>query len=413
MKEVFREVSQARASDGCVIAVTREDLARLPQWRGAFANQRKDWRYYEIVEDTLHQGFDHRYFILTDTAGAPCAIQPYFILDQDILAGSGERMRRLAEAIRKVFPRFMVMRTLMLGCAAGEGHLDAADEAARSRNARVLADAVPKQARKERASLVVLKEFPAEYRASLESFLEQGFTRIPSMPMVRLDLGFADFDDYLKRGIGASMRAHFRKNTRIWEAAAPIEMSVVNDASPYIDEIYPLYLQMFERSKLRFERLTKDYFARIGRDMPDKARFFIWRQDGKAVAFNLCLVQDDTICCEYAGLDYTVALDLHLYYYVFRDVVSWAIANGYKRFLGGSLSYDPKRRLRFLLHPLDLYVRHTSPVANAVLRHVLPLLAPTRSDGVLPRFANYAELWGGPEKTNSVVSGGVAAAMES
>ena len=53
--------------------------------------------------------------------------------------------------------------------------------------------------------------------------------------------------------------------------------------------------------------------------MPDRARFFIWRQDGKMIAFALCLVHGDTIYDECLGLDYSVALDLHLYFYTMRD----------------------------------------------------------------------------------------------
>ena len=32
-----------------------------------------------------------------------------------------------------------------------------------------------------------------------------------------------------------------------------------------IDEIYPLYLQVHARSKLHFEKLTPEYFCRLGR----------------------------------------------------------------------------------------------------------------------------------------------------
>jgi hypothetical protein len=190
------------------------------------------------------------------------------------------------------------------------------------------------------------------------------------------------------------MRAHLRRNFRATEREEPIRMSVFTDATPIVDEIYPLYLQVYERSTLRFEMLTKDYLSEIGRIMPDKVRFFVWRQSGKVVAFSLSMVQDDTICNEYLGLDYAIALDLHLYFYIFRDIINWAIANGYKHCLSSSLGYDPKLHLRFQLHPLDLYVRHTSGVLNLFLKWLLPFLEPTRYDKTLPRFANYAELWG-------------------
>lgn len=153
----------------------------------------------------------------------------------------------------------------------------------------------------------------------------------------------------MKRGISRGMRAQLRRNFRAIARAAPIEMSVVNDAAPIVDDIYPLYLQVYERSSLRFEKLTKDNLCQIGQVMPDKVRFFVWRQSGKTIAFSLSMVQDDTICNEYLGLDYAVALDLHLYFYIFRDIMTWAIAKGYRGCLSSSLSYDPKWPLRFQL----------------------------------------------------------------
>ena len=108
------------------------------------------------------------------------------------------------------------------------------------------------------------------------------------------------------------------------------------------------------------------------------------------------MVQGDTIYDEYIGLDYSVALDLHLYHYTFRDIVGWAMANGYKWYCSTGLNYDPKLHLKCKLAPLDLYVRHTSPAVNAMLKMILPLLDPVRYDKNLRRFGNYDELWNNP-----------------
>jgi predicted N-acyltransferase len=140
--------------------------------------------------------------------------------------------------------------------------------------------------------------------------------------------------------------------------------------------------------------LTKDYFCGIGRAMPERVRFFLWRQKGRLVAFTLCMLHDDAMYAEYIGLDYSLALDLHLYHYAVRDMISWAMAQGNKWFRSSGLNYDPKLHLRHQLDPVDLYVRHTSPIANAFLKQVLPLIAPTRYDRTLKKFSNYDELLG-------------------
>ncbi len=35
------------------------------------------------------------------------------------------------------------------------------------------------------------------------------------------------------------------------------------------------------------------------------------------------MIHDITFYAEYIGLDYGVALDLHLYHWMYRDMVSW------------------------------------------------------------------------------------------
>jgi hypothetical protein len=105
------------------------------------------------------------------------------------------------------------------------------------------------------------------------------------------------------------------------------------------------------------------------------------------------MIEGDALYTEYIGLDYSVAFDLHLYHYAVRDMTSWAIANGYKWLRSSGLNYDPKLHLRHLLDPIDLYVRHTSPVTNIVLKRILPLIEPTRYDPTLKKFSNYDELW--------------------
>jgi len=378
--------------DGTIRIATRTELANSTHWPSVFAQERKDRRYYELLEDTLKDGFTYGYLVI-EPRGGPITIQPYFLLDQDLLAGLGTYLKRLITGVRRLWPRFMYARTLMLGCVAGEGHLDG-DEASQSATAGLLGHLLPRVARDLNCALIVLKEFPAKYRKPLRSLLTAGFARVPSMPMTTLAIAYTDFNDYLSKNLSPGTRAKTRRKLREAERAEPpITMSIVADATPIIDDIYPLYEKVFDRSPLQFEKLTRQFLCEIGRRMPDKVRFFVWRQDRRIIAFGLCMVQGDSISHDYVGFDYAVAFELNLYYRVFHDIISWAIANGYTRFYSGSLNYDPKWHLRQSLYPIDLYVRHTSGPVNALLRRVLPLLEPTRSDPILPNFDNYRDLW--------------------
>lgn len=389
-----RQIEQSSGNgDGgpfTVRMVDRNDFHDSVCWRSAFAGQRKDRRHYEILEDTAANGFDYRYFAIYDADSRIRAIQPFFIACQDMLQGVGPL--RLVELIRLAFPRFLTFRMLMVGCSAGEAYLYASNTMPAYLTAAILADAITPLARRLRTPMILLKEFPVSERPATAPFTKAGFVRIPSMPMTRLNIGYDSFESYVATALNCATRRKLRKKLRA-SASAGIEVSVVTDVALHLDEIYPLYLQVYERSKLHFEKLPRNYFSRVGQDMGDIVRFFIWRHRGKAVAFSMCMMQDDSLYAEYVGFDYAVALDLHLYHYIVRDMIAWAIAHRFKWFRSSSLNYDPKLHMRHDLDPLDLYVRHTSALFNPLLKWLLPRLSPVHRDPTLKKFANYKDLW--------------------
>src|SRR5271166_4622434 len=139
-------------ADGHVEVLSRSELRRCPRWRDAFRSKRKDHRYYEVIEDTINPEFNYAYFALRDEGGVIRAVQPFFILDQDLLLGVGKSLKPLVAAIRRVLPRFMVLRTLMVGCAAGEGHLDESQESMGDSHIRLLAKDITRQAHRLKAA---------------------------------------------------------------------------------------------------------------------------------------------------------------------------------------------------------------------------------------------------------------------
>jgi hypothetical protein len=56
-------------------------------------------------------------------------------------------------------------------------------------------------------------------------------------------------------------------------------------------------------------------------------------------------------------------------HYAVRDMISWAIANGFKWFRSSGLNHGSKLQMRHLLDPTDLYVRHRSVVLNGRLEN--------------------------------------------
>jgi hypothetical protein len=380
-------------SFGRAVVASRVPEIDAETWAAGWQHQANDHRYYELTHDALGHQFEHYYLLLQDHSGTTRAIQPFLMVNQDLVTGMPKPIRRIINRIRQRFPAALVMRMLMVGCSAGEGHL------VRDRStggvewvAQALREALHPVARGFRAAMIVFKDFPKSYRKSMRPLRRAGYARVPSMPGSRLDLNYKNFEDYLQTKLSHKTRKNLRSKYRKASAGPTVTMEVVSDITPHIDELFPLYQQVLERSQYKFEELTKSYFVQISRRMSERAFFFIWRQNGKAVAFSSCAGHEGVLRDHYIGLDYKVALEHHLYFVTFRDIVTWAIENKYHTYYSAPLNYEPKYHLRHDLVPLDLYVRTSWNWINPLFRAVVPYLEPTRYDPMIRKFANAHEL---------------------
>jgi hypothetical protein len=381
-------------SFGAAIALDHVPEADQVVFISNFSPYAADHRYYEITQATLGDQFEHRYLILKDQEGGTRAVQPFLIVRQDLVMGMPASVRQSIDAVRKRFPGFLKLPMLMAGCSAGEGDI-ALDIVSGTTDWTIdaLGEVLPLLAKRLKAMMVLFKDFPKSYRAKLDHLLQAGFTRIPSMPATGLKLDFRDFEEYLARKLSHAMRKNLRRKFRKSETGGPIKVEVVSDITPFVDEILPLYQAVFGRAKQRFEELNRSYFCQLGQRMSDRSRFLIWWRENKIVAFASCLVHDGVLKDNYIGLDYSLALEYHLYFVTWRDTIIWALQNGCHTYHSAPLNYDPKFHFRMHLEPLDLYVRASHPLLNACFRPLLPILEPTRYDKPIQKFENAAELW--------------------
>ena len=357
-------------------------------WRHVCSSHAKDHRYYEIVEETLSGQFDQKYFVLRNAHTGEIAVQPFFFVDQDILAGMPAGVRHAVAAVRKYAPRFLNLRMMMVGCAEGDGQLDCEEAWAID----ALHGAVNRFARLEKAFIIILKAFPAKNRGALRRFSNDDYSRVPSMPGGHLAIDFGSFEEFMQGKLGKVFRKNLRRKFKKSGDLA-ITMEVADNVESCIDEVHGLYLQTYERSEFKFEKLTREFLLALGRRMPDRARFFTWRIEGKMIAFALCMVNGDVVYDMNVGMDYAVALDLHLYFLTLRDIIDWAAKNGFKHYYTGPLNYDPKLHMRLDLDPLDLYARHASDFINPIFKVALKYLQPARHDKYIRQFRNVDEIY--------------------
>jgi hypothetical protein len=358
-------------------------------WANAWNQHAKGSRFNEVVEQGLSDQFEQRYFVLVNSRRDQVSIQTFFLVRQDLTAGLPKTVRNTVTRLRRRWGSLFFMQMLMVGSPAEESLLDSEEPWA----VEALRIALERYARQARIGLVLLKDFPAEYRELLKNFTRRNYQRIPGLPGVKLELDFSCFEEFMAKKLSKVYRKNLRRKFRVLESLPPVTFEVHNGCTPeQVDEIFPLYWEVYQRAKLSFEVLNRGYLTRLGQSMPDRIRLFLWRQEGRLVAFNMGIVQDGVIDDLYVGFDYGAAAKLNLYFLTWRDVIEWSVQNGLKTYRSGPHNYDPKLHLKLSLVPRDLYARHLSPILNRPLLLAMKWLGPTRYEPILKEFANAHEL---------------------
>jgi hypothetical protein len=358
-------------------------------WANAWIQHAKDHRFNEVVEHGLNDQFEQRYFVLVNSRQEQVCIQTFFVVKQDLTAGLPETIRNTVTRLRRRWRSLFFMQMLMVGSPAAEGLLDREEPWA----VEALRAALEKYARQARIGLVLLKDFPAEYRGLLKVFTRQNYQRIPGLPAVKLELDFSSFEEFTTKKLSKVYRKNLRRKFKVLGSFPPVAFEAHCGCTPeQVEEIFPLYWEVYQRAKLSFEVLNRKYLIQLGQIMPDKIRLFLWRQEGRLVAFNMGIVHEGIIDDLYVGFDYRAASKLNLYFLTWRDVIEWSVQNGLKTYRSGPLNYDPKLHLKMSLVPQDLYARHLSPILNRPLLLAIKWLGPTRYEPILRKFPNADEL---------------------
>jgi hypothetical protein len=377
-------VAEISLSRGCAFVFQHASDVPMEFWKRGFSDTPKDFSYYELIEQTMAWPFEYRYLAIFDETDRPVALQPLVLTAQDLTVSANEVLARFVGKIRTLWPRFLQSRMALAGCLVGDGKTGTIEPVEVA--IPLVAEALEKYARKQDISLLAFKDFPAKTRRAFFSLGRFGYARLAGFPPLALELNFASFDEYMARHLSRATRKNLRRKFRMAERISPpLALEVWTDAEQIIDEVYPLYLAVAKTSAVQFEIFTRKYFLEAGRSAPGKFRYFIWRQDGRAVAFSFCTIWNDTLYDNDIGLDYTVASELNLYYITFRDLLNWALAHGLRHYASAPFDYDPKLRLRLKLQPVDIYVKHTSIWLNPLLKVLTPFFEPARTDPVLRR----------------------------
>ena len=350
------------------------------EWDAVFGGIPESYLFYKTLENSELAEFRF-YYLVIKRDHEIVLIAPLFLTDFNLDIAVEGWLSKVIRSIRKVFPRFLIFKTLFCGSPFGEyGVLGIRQDFKEGlKFIPLLLDGIKNFSNKINAPLVIFKDFLKQDTLFLDALMQRGYSRVESFPNVFLELNFTSFEDYLK-SLGSSTRKNLNKKLKQANIRGKIEVKVVEDIESQIDQIFKLYENTYHGGETKFERLTKKFFLQVAHDLNSHTRFFLYYVDDRLAAFNLCFVYDNLLIDKFIGFDYDISNRYNLYFVSWAHNIKWCLDNSLRYYHPGQTDYEPKVRLGGKLITLYAYLKHKNMFFNFFLKLLIALFKPDNFD---------------------------------
>lgn len=188
--------------------VPREAWMRL---RTGEADLYMDPRFLAAVEETIATAQRFWSLLVYDDGHRPVGSASLCLYPLDAAVLCPTRPRRVLQAIRRVWPRCLLLPVLFCGLpfSAGQSHLRIAAGADVREVLRQIDLATTRLAAESHAVAIVCKEFSDSDLSHTDYLRQLGYVCGPSLPMNYFVAGFRDFEEFC-----AALRSHYRYKIR-------------------------------------------------------------------------------------------------------------------------------------------------------------------------------------------------------
>jgi len=349
-------------------------------WDLIFGDIPEGYQFYKTLEESGLKEFTFYYMVLYQD-NEVLSIAPLFITDFNLDIAAKGCIEKVIQGIRKyIFPRFLIFKTLFFGSPFRENGILGIRESISRKVALIeIIKLAHEFCREESITLILFKDFFKDDTLLLDSLLKQGFLKVKSFPSVITELNFHSFDEYL-RSLSYATRKSLRKKIKKAYSSADIKVRMKENIDDIASEVFRLYENTYHSGATKFERLTEEFFVKVGKNLTPHTKFFLYYVNGKLGAFNLCLVYKDLFIDKFIGFDYDISKKYNLYFVSWCFNVEWCLKNSIRFYQTGQTDYYPKLKLGGRLTSLYAYLRHESLLLNLCLKLLVVFLKPENFD---------------------------------
>lgn len=182
-----------------------------------------------------------------------------------------------------------------------------------------------------------------------------------TLPTCKIDIQWDTLDDYM-----SSMRSHYRyRMKKAMEKFARVKVEELIDNSQFDEKMYDLYVNVYNRSNEKLEKLSIDFF----RNFPSKIIKF--SVDDEAIAFIQLAGNGDELVFLFGGFIHGLNQKYDLYMNILLEIIKYGIEKGYKHIDLGQTAEETKLKLGAIQHTKYMYVHHSNSIMDAIISRLI------------------------------------------
>ncbi len=185
-----------------------------------------------------------------------------------------------------------------------------------------------------------------------DDMLGNGFGQGYTASEISLNLRWSSLDSYLQ-SLRSGYRYRYRKALKKFSALSTLPL---HDNNSFTPEMYALYENVHNKSRIQAEKLTIEYFRGI------PARIIVSYCNNKPVGFVQLIENESELIFGFVGLDYSCNKEHDTYLGLLLTIIDYGLTNGFTTLELGQTAEDAKLKLGGVYTTMHVLMHHSNPI---------------------------------------------------
>ena len=184
----------------------------------------------------------------------------------------------------------------------------------------------------------------------------KGWAKGVTFPKCVFKNRFNSFEHYLN-----SLRSNYRhRYKKALEKSKALKLEYLEDNTLFNEEMYECYLQVFEKSEVKIEKHSIDFFR------GSCFKIFTLSNEDKVVGVCQLLENDKELIFEFVGVDYNFNAQYDTYHRILLEIIKYGIENNFDTIDFGQTADESKLKLGAQYEYLYVYLNESNKLKNFI-----------------------------------------------